>query len=259
MRKLLLIISLLLSHFVVNAGQIEFRGTYQGENLYVKNPFAATGVGFCVYEVTVNGMTSTDEINSAAFEVDLSVYGFALGEAVVVTINYKDGCLPSVLNPGVLNAKTSFVIEELKVQGNRVAWKTRNETGPLPYIIEQFRWNKWISVGQVDGLGLPGVHSYSAPVRFHAGENRFRVRQTDSRKVNRYSAELVYNSSADPVSFSVTSGGSSIEFSSPTMYELYDAYGRIIVKGYGKTLKIDELAKGSYYLNFDNTMETFRR
>ena len=131
MRKLLLIISLLLSHFVVNAGQIEFRGTYQGENLYVKNPFAATGVGFCVYEVTVNGMTSTDEINSAAFEVDLSVYGFALGEAVVVTINYKDGCLPSVLNPGVLNAKTSFVIEELKVQGNRVAWKTRNETGPL--------------------------------------------------------------------------------------------------------------------------------
>ena len=65
MRKLLLIISLLLSHFVVNAGQIEFRGTYQGENLYVKNPFAATGVGFCVYEVTVNGMTSTDEINWA--------------------------------------------------------------------------------------------------------------------------------------------------------------------------------------------------
>src|SRR5690606_40983723 len=69
----------------------------------------SSGVGFCVYEVTVNGITSTDEINSAAFEIDLSVFGFALGEPVVVTINYKEGCLPSVLNPGVLNAKTSFV------------------------------------------------------------------------------------------------------------------------------------------------------
>ncbi|HHU01352.1 MAG TPA: hypothetical protein GXZ84_09100, partial [Bacteroidales bacterium] len=57
MRKILLVISLLLSYVFVNGEQIELRGTYQGENLYVKNPFAASGVGFCVYEVTVNGIT----------------------------------------------------------------------------------------------------------------------------------------------------------------------------------------------------------
>ena len=259
MRKILLVISLLLSYVFVNGEQIELRGTYQGENLYVKNPFAASGVGFCVYEVTVNGITSTDEINSAAFEIDLSVFGFALGEPVVVTINYKEGCLPSVLNPGVLNAKTSFVAEEVKIEGDKIVWRTRGETGSLPFVVEQFRWNKWVTVAQVDGVGVAGLHSYSAPVRFHAGENRFRIRQTDSRKVDRYSAELVYRSSVPQVTYTQTSGGRAIEFSAPTMYELYDSFGRIIVKGYGKALQMDDLAKGSYYLNYDNKMDVIKR
>ena len=46
--------------------EIVLEGTFQGDNLFVKNPFAPSGVGFCVYEVNVNGLTSTDEINSSA-------------------------------------------------------------------------------------------------------------------------------------------------------------------------------------------------
>jgi hypothetical protein len=259
MRNLLLLLILVLVQWSATAGQIELRGTYQGENLYVKNPFSATGVGFCVYEVTVNGMTSTDEINSTAFEIDLAVYGFSLGEPVVVSINYKEGCLPRVLNADVLNAKASFEIEEFKVQGDNVVWKTRNETGALPFIVEQFRWNKWIAVGQVDGFGVEGINSYSAPVRLHAGENRFRIRQTDSRKASKISTELVHSSSKEPVSFNVVSGNDLIEFSSATMYELYDSFGRIIVKGYGRFLKIDELEKGWYYLNYDNQLDMFKK
>jgi hypothetical protein len=259
MRQLLLLFILTFFQWSATAGQIELRGTYQGENLYVKNPFSVTGVGFCVYEVTVNGMTTTDEINSTAFEIDLAVFGFTLGEQVVVSINYKEGCLPRVLNADVLNAKASFEIEEFKMQGNNVVWKTRNETGALPFIVEQFRWNKWVAVGQVDGVGVEGVHAYSAPVRLHAGENRFRIRQTDSRKSSKVSAELVHNSSKEPVNFAIVSGNGPIEFSSPTMYELYDSYGRIVVKGYGKSLKIDELEKGWYYLNYDNQLDMFRK
>jgi hypothetical protein len=259
MKQLLLLFILFLIQLSATAGQIELRGAYQGENLYVKNPFSATGVGFCVYEVMVNGMTSTDEINSTAFEIDLAVFGFTLGESVVVSINYKEGCLPRVLNSDVLNAKASFEIEELKIQANNVVWKTRNETGALPFIVEQFRWNKWVAVGQVDGEGLEGVHTYSAPVRFHFGENRFRIRQTDSRKASKVSAELVYNSAREPIGYSVGSDNNLIEFSAATMFELYDSFGRIVVKGYGKSLKIDELEKGWYYLNYDNQMDMFRK
>jgi len=259
MRQLLILLILVLFQLPVSAGQIEIRGIYQGENLYVKNPFSASGVGFCVYEVTVNGMTSTDEINSTAFEIDLAVYGFSLGEPVVVAINYKEGCVPRVLNAEVLKAKVSFEIEEFKIKGNNVVWKTRNETGALPFIIEQFRWNKWVAVGKVDGLGSPGINEYSSPVRMHSGENRFRLRQTDSRKKSRISAELVIQSSKEPVSFTVLPKNDRIEFSSATMYELYDSYGRIVVKGYGESLNTGQLEEGWYYLNYDNQLDMFKK
>jgi hypothetical protein len=59
-RIFLLFFATVLTIMSAHAGEMELRGTFQGENLYVKNPFAASGVGFCVYEVTVNGQTTTD-------------------------------------------------------------------------------------------------------------------------------------------------------------------------------------------------------
>ena len=49
------------------AGTIVLEGHYQGKNLFIQNPFSEAGVGFCVYEVTVNDQIATDEINSSAF------------------------------------------------------------------------------------------------------------------------------------------------------------------------------------------------
>lgn len=260
MKKLLpIILMFCLSATALYAGQIEIRGTYQGENLYVKNPFAAAGVGFCVYEVSVNGMTTTDEINSAAFEIDLAVYGFNLGDPIRIAINYKDGCLPRVLNPDVLNARASFEIVSLRIQGDKVLWTTKNEAGTLPFVVEQFRWNKWVAVGRVEGKGQPGENNYAAPVRLHAGENRFRLRQTDARRKSKYSAELLINSSRAPLTFSVVSTDNEVVFSEATMYELYDSHGRIVLKGFGDRLSIDSLDRGWYYLNFDNQMEMFRK
>ena len=67
-------LAMLASEQAASAEELVVKGTYQGENIYVKNPFAPSGVGFCAYEVTVNGTITTDEINSSAFEIDLSIY-----------------------------------------------------------------------------------------------------------------------------------------------------------------------------------------
>ena len=64
---------LALSVLSASAGVIVLEGNYQGKNIYVQNPFASSGVGFCVYEVTINDQTTTDEINSSAFEIDFSL------------------------------------------------------------------------------------------------------------------------------------------------------------------------------------------
>ena len=57
---------------------IETSGLYQGENLLVVNETNPDGVGFCCYEVRVNGLVTGDQVNSHAFEIDLRSH-IALG------------------------------------------------------------------------------------------------------------------------------------------------------------------------------------
>lgn len=241
------------------AGEMVLKGTFQGENLYVKNPFAASGVGFCVYEVTVNGLTTTDEINSSAFEVDLSVYSFAIGQDVTVAIRYKEECLPKVLNPEVLYSRATFNIESMKVEGDKLIWTSTNEAGKLPYVVEQFRWNKWVKVGQIDGEGTLGSHTYSTTVRLHSGDNRFRIKQTDFKNKSRYSKEINALSTSPEVTFTPDKVDDVITFSAPTMFEIYDEFGGIVFKGFGETVKVTGLQKGKYYINYDNKMERFTK
>ena len=59
---------------------IDVAGLYQGENLLVVNETNPDGVGFCCYEVRVNGLVTADQVNSHAFEIDLRSHGIALAK-----------------------------------------------------------------------------------------------------------------------------------------------------------------------------------
>ncbi len=258
-RNFLLLFATVFASVLTYAGEIELKGTYQGENLYVKNPFAASGVGFCVYEVTVNGQTTTDEINSSAFEIDLTIYQFALGEPLTVSIRHKDDCEPKVLNPEVLNARATFVVNKINVADNTLNWVTSNEAGSLTFVVEQYRWNKWVKVGEVKGNGTSGTNAYKAKVRLHSGENKFRVKQVDYRNKPRYSDEVKSISTKEDVKLASGKVDDTINFSAETLYEIYDKYGGIVFKGYGKELNVASLTKGRYYINYDNKMERFTK
>lgn len=240
-----------------NAEELVVKGTYQGENIYIRNPFAPSGVGFCAYEVTVNGMITTDEINSSAFEIDLAVFGFVVGDEVTVAIKYKDDCVPMVLNANALKVKTPAKFESVAVQNGILTFSTSGETGSLPFIVEQFRWNKWIKVGEVRGKGKNQPNTYEVKVRTHTGSNKFRVRQTDNKKISVYSKEAIALVPNPAVTFKATDN--SITFSEETMYEIYDQYGGIVFKGCGTNVNISSLAKGKYYLNFDNSQGEFTK
>lgn len=237
------------------ADDVVVKGTYQGENIYVRNPFAPSGVGFCAYEVTVNGMITTDEINSSAFEIDLSVYGFAIGDDVTVAIRYKDDCTPMVLNTYALQVKTPAKFEGVSVKDGVLKFSTSGETGSIPFVVEQYRWNKWVKVGEVKGKGKNKPNDYEVKVRTHSGPNKFRVRQTDNKKISVYSKEAVAIVTTPAVTFKQTD--SAITFSEDTMYEIYDQYGGIVFKGFGSSINTGGLAKGKYYLNYDNSQAEF--
>ena len=54
-RGVLALILVAISSISLFSAEITIRGIYQGENIFVNNPIAPSGVGFCVYEVDVNG------------------------------------------------------------------------------------------------------------------------------------------------------------------------------------------------------------
>ena len=157
--------------FLSFAQTLKLKGIYQGENLYVMNPFSASGAGFCIKEISVNGKISTDEISSSAFEIDLSQYHLKQGSPIEIIIKHKEGCTPKVLNPDVIQIKSTFRISKIEVGRDKVLrWTTTNETGSLNFIVEQYRWNKWVKIGEVKGKGNPSQNKYSFKITPHSGQ-----------------------------------------------------------------------------------------
>ena len=141
-------------------------------------------------------------------------------------------------------------------------WSTKGETGKLTYTIEQFRWNKWVKVGEVEGNGTPDVNNYSFLVAPHSGKNQYRVKQVDYTGQPKLSRTVDYNSTSPEITFSPAKVSKEIGFfagSTPTetMFEIYDQFGNIVKRGFSSTVDAGNLPKGAYYLNYDNKMGEF--
>lgn len=242
----------------LTAGTIILEGNYQGKNIYVQNPFSGTGVGFCTYEIRVNGNVTTDEVNSSAFEIDLSVHQLQIGDKLVIQVKHKDDCKPKVLNPEVLKPKSTFEVVAMDIDNEGVMkWSTKGESGKLPYIVEQYRWNKWIKVGEMEGVGTPEDNAYTFKVTPHSGENQFRVKQVDYTGKPRYSKTVKYMSTVTDVTFSPIKVAKDLIFSAETMFEIYDSFGNIVKKGFADKVDVANLKKGIYYLNYDSKTDKF--
>lgn len=238
-------------------------GSYQGKNLYVQNPMDEDGFGYCATKVTVNGDIMPGGTGLAAFEIDFGQFNIGIGEPVFVVIEHNEGCNPKILNPEVLLPKSTFVVESLNITPTgKLTWTTTGENGKLPFVIEQYRWNKWVAVGEVQGKGTEGPNQYEFDVTPHSGENTVRVAQFDHSGRGRYSKEIAFKSPVMEVSKKPSIVKDKIEFYTngipvETRYEIYDAYGNIVKKGVDKVVNCTNLVKGVYYINYDNVNEKF--
>lgn len=242
------------------AGSIVLEGRYQQRSLFIINPNSPSGVGFCVYEVLVNGMVTSDEVNSPAFEIDLTIYGLKVGDPVTIVIKHRDGCTPKVINPGALEPAPTF--DCLRIECNsqgQLLWETSGEMGKLMYVVQQFKWNKWVNVGEVMGNGTSGKNVYRFQVSLTSGQNRFRVAQKSYEGEWRKSQAAEVSSTVPPVTFRYDRKTKLISFSADTNYELYNPYGQIVKRGYGSSLDLTTLQKSEYYISYDNRTDKFIR
>lgn len=260
--RLASVLFLLFATFVVSAkeGSIVLEGKYQQKNIFVVNEIASDGVGFCVFEVTVNGEITSDEVNSKAFEIDLGIYGFKLGDDLVIVIKHKEGCEPKVLNPGALEPRPTFETTSIKIDANgMLSWETLNEQGKLPFVIQQYKWSKWVNVGEVMGKGTSVKNNYSFQTNPVSGENKFRVMQRGQEGGNRISPSAEYVSSKASVTFDYDRKSKKVTLSEDTNFELYNEYGQIIKRGFGSSIDLTSFPKGFYYLSFDSDTQKFER
>lgn len=264
MKKILFLVVSAFFCLTSYAGEIVLEGNYQGKNLYVKNPFTSSGVGFCTFEVRVNDEITTDEWNSSAFEIDFMSQQLNIGDKVVVKIKHKEDCTPVVLNPEVLQPRSTFTIVSINAERDgSVTWTTTGESGKLPYIVEQYRWNKWVKVGEVEGNGTPSENTYSLKVMPHSGLNKIRVKQIDFSGSPRYSQAVSFRSVSPEIQFTPLRVETDIQFmdmegnETETMYEIYDDKASLVRKGYGSKVNLKSLKQGTYYINWDVKTGTF--
>jgi hypothetical protein len=148
------------------------------------------------------------------------------------------------------------------LNGSILEWTTTNETGILDYDVEQYKWNHWVSVGQVRGKGGSALNKYSFKVPLHSGLNKFRVSQEDNSGKKRISNEVTQESKILEYSMSPTSVRDDIFFYSngkrqKTRYEVFDAFGNILKVGFSEKVDCRNIVNGIYYMNYDNKTEKF--
>ena len=245
------------------SANLSIDGYYQGMNLYVSNPYQSDGFGFCVSKVLVNGNILPATIQNEHFQIDLSLFGLAKGEELFVELEHYEGCTPRFVNPEILLPKSTFSIVSLSATSNgSINWSTQNENGRLPFHIEQFKWGRWISVGEIQGNGKPTINKYLLTIIPHSGYNKVRIMQLDNTGQKRISKEVGFTSSVKKVIKTPAKVKDFIYFSSDgvpvkTKYELYDAFANILIKGYGSQVNCKNLLNGIYFINFDNSSEKF--
>lgn len=235
------------------AQTVVLEGRYQGKNLYIQNPHSDSG--FCTSYFTINGKAYPGPL-SEAFEIRLDTLGLKLHDTLKVVLHHHPNCKPKVLQDHS-SPKITFEILSISVSDSGLLkWTTTKEYGKLPFIIEQFRWNKWVKIGEVEGQGNALHNSYSFQVIPHSGENRVRVKQSGLKSI--ISPVVTFKSRIQEPKFECVPAGM-LMLNTPTMYEIYDKNGNLLMKGFGSKIDVKKLKPDVYYINYDNKTTSFIR
>lgn len=236
-------------------------GYYEGMNVFVNNPIKSDGYGYCINKVLVNGNVLPASIQTEHFAIDLSLFNLKKGDEVFVELDHAEGCTPRFVNPEVLLPFSTFVITSLTASTEgKIKWATKNESGRLPYYVEQYKWGRWVVAAEVQGTGYKTENHYAIDIVPTSGYNKIRVSQVDNTGQRRSSSNVGFTSKIETVTKSPSKVKTQLYFKSSgnatkTKYEIYDAYGNLLKKGFDDSVDCTELLNGIYFINYDKKTE----
>lgn len=238
-------------------------GYYEGMNLFVSNPIKNDGYGYCIHKVLVNGNVLPASIQTDYFEIDLTLFNLKKGDEVFIELEHGEGCSPTFVNPEVLLPFSTFEVVSIAANtAGKITWSTKNESGKLTYLVEQYKWDRWVVAAEVLGKGSKSTNQYSIDIIPTSGYNKVRVAQIDNTGQKRHSKSVGFTSTIKAVKKSPSKVKTNLYFKAEgvltkTKYELYDAFGNLLKKGFDHTVNCTKLLNGIYNINYDNKSEKF--
>jgi len=136
----------------------------------------------------------------------------------------------------------------------KMTWQTENEKANANFEIKEFRWNKYLLIGEIKGKG-PGNNSYSFLADTSCSLYHVRLTVVDS--IPRDSEKVSYNLPKEikiTSNLSITKKTPIITLSARSKYEVYDQYGNELLKGCDNSINTKKLLKGLYYVCFGNNI-----
>ncbi len=127
-----------------------------------------------------------------------------------------------------------------------VSWTTQKESLKKPFVVEVWRWNKWLKIGEVFAKGTPTTNMYRFNTVPHHGLNKVRVWLLNEN----YACDSTsFTSEVPVVTYEIKN--KIVKFNTETLYEVVDSKGTSVKRGYSKELFCNDLA-GTYTLYYDN-------
>ena len=259
----ILLVGFVFSFAASSQDSLVLQGHYNGKNLYVINPTVVVGKdsSFCVKKVAVNNQPTNDEIHSNSFQIDFTQLLLQIGAPVKVSITYGKGCAPNIVNPEVLQTKSSFSFVTAKAEkSTKLIWTVKGDLYSS-FIIEEFRWNKWMTIAEVDNMDTIKKNTYSYKIKPHFGMNQFRISHTDEKGNTVYTKLIKCQAppAVKEIFLTATKVTDDITFTGETTFEIFDDSGNFISDGYGDKVSITDLPKGKYTVNYDNKTEVISK
>jgi len=231
------------------------QGHYYGKNIYVMNPSIGNDTSFCIQKVLINGQPSKDEIHSNSFEIDFSLMNIQNEAPLKILIIHNAKCHPKIINPEVIQMPNTFAFVNTKVdKTGKIIWVVKGDLYS-DFIVEEFRWNKWITIGTVAVSDTMKKNVYALDTKPYFGNDEYRISQTDEKGNTVYSKLIKYHSTTKEIFLTTTKVTTEITFTGETAYEVFDEKGNFISDGYGISVNITDLPKGKYLINYDNKTE----
>ena len=151
------------------------------------------------------------------------------------------------------NPDTSYFDSVTINNDGLISWSLKSTDSMNDFIIQEFRWNKWLKIGPVSNNALK---NYAFKADSTCGLYGIRIQSAGPEKL--HSKSVPYPIKREIKSLCMLKSNS-FAFTSKTKFEIYNENGDRLLEGCSDFVNWDtlNLSSGIYYYNYANVTEAF--